>query len=262
VAYTLPPGGRRLAGAAEPDDQADLVAVVGRDHLAAGVQREAATVVDELVPHAQPALLRLAEVVGVAHARDAPLEVDRDDAVVRVALDGQVGRVDDGQLGLEGVRVVDVEVQLLLHAGDVGVGLLDVEARGGAELGVVADEAVDHDHVLTGDVLVLELGDPLALLAGDALLRARLGVVQHEEGRRLGPGKNLGLHVEVAVARLTGVRHLGRELLQLLGRRVHSHGFRIRQRGHLLRHRSRISSFEARLGRVGYRAGGRRGALG
>src|SRR5438270_483605 len=86
----------------------------------------ASIVEDELVPHAQPALLRLAEVVGVAHARDATIEVDGDDTVVGIALDGQVGRVDDGQLGLEAVRVVDVEVELLLHPGDVRVRLLDV----------------------------------------------------------------------------------------------------------------------------------------
>ncbi len=243
------------------DDEADLVAVVGRDHLASGVQRQAAAVVDELVPHPQPALLRLAEVVGVADAGDAVLEVHRDHAVVRVALDRQVRRVDDGELGLERVRVVDVEVELLLHPGDVGVRLLDVEARGGAELGVVTDEAVDDEHVLAGDVVVLELGDPLALLARDALLRAALRVVEHDEGGGLRACEYLGLDVEVAVTRLAGVGHLRRELLELLGRGVHTHGLRIRQRGHLLRHRSGISSLEARLGRVGYRAVGHPGGL-
>src|SRR3954447_911894 len=70
-AVLLREGRGGLARARQAHDQADLVAVVGRDDLAAGVQREAAAVVDELVPHPQPALLRLAEVVGVADAGHA-----------------------------------------------------------------------------------------------------------------------------------------------------------------------------------------------
>src|SRR5216684_1237323 len=49
----------------------------------------------------QPALLRLAEVVGVEDARDALVEVDHDQPVVREALRLQVRRVDDRQLGFE-----------------------------------------------------------------------------------------------------------------------------------------------------------------
>src|SRR4029079_19068318 len=92
---------RRLAGPGEADDQADALPVLGRDDLAARVERNPASVVDELVPHPQAALLRLPEVVGVEDARHALLEVDGDQAVVRVALGLQVGRVDDRQLALE-----------------------------------------------------------------------------------------------------------------------------------------------------------------
>ena len=150
-------GGRRLAGPGEADDQPTRLPLLGRDDLAAGVQRESAAVVDELVPHPQPALLRLPEVVGVEDPRHAVLEVDGDQSIVGVALGLEVGRVDDGQLRLELLVVGRREVELLLHTRDVRVGVLDVEPGGGAELGVVADVAVDHDHLLPGDVRVLPL---------------------------------------------------------------------------------------------------------
>jgi hypothetical protein len=54
------------------------------------------------------------------------------------------------------------KVELLLHPGDVRVRCLDVEPGGRAELGVVADVAVDDDHLLVGDVLVLALRPALA----------------------------------------------------------------------------------------------------
>ena len=78
--------------------------VLRGDDLAAGVHRQAALVVDDLVPHAQAALFGLAEVVGIENARDAVLEVDRNAAVVRVAGSGQVGRVDYGEFGSPPVR--------------------------------------------------------------------------------------------------------------------------------------------------------------
>src|SRR5262249_10827128 len=118
----------RLPGAGEADDQADALAALGGDDLAAGVERDPAAVVDELVPHPQAALLRLAEVVRVEDSSDAALEVDGDQAVVRVPAGLEVRRVDDRQLGLELVAVVGCEVELLLHARDVRVGGLDVEA--------------------------------------------------------------------------------------------------------------------------------------
>ena len=84
-----------------------------RDHLAAGVERQAAALVDELVPHPQAALLRLPEVVGVEDAGDVVLEIDGDQPLVGIALGLQVRRVDDGERRLEvlellgGRRVVE-----------------------------------------------------------------------------------------------------------------------------------------------------------
>jgi hypothetical protein len=107
-----------------------------RHHLAAGVQGQAAAVVHDVVPHPQPALLRLTEVVGVEHAGDVAREVDGDDPVVRVAGSGQVGRVDDRGVRLPGGRVVVVihgVVELLLHACHVGVGGLHDQPGPGAE---------------------------------------------------------------------------------------------------------------------------------
>src|SRR2546427_565626 len=69
----------------------------GRHHLAPRVQRQPTEVVGELVPHAQPTLLRLAEVVAVEHTRHASVEVDSDDAVTRVARRGEIRCVDDGE---------------------------------------------------------------------------------------------------------------------------------------------------------------------
>jgi hypothetical protein len=143
------------------------------------VQGQAAAVVDELVPHPEPALLRLAEVVRVEDARHPQVEVDADEAVVGVALRLQVGRVDDGQLGLV-VGVVGVEVELLLHAGDIRVGRLDVEPGRHAEVRVDADPTVDLDHLLPGDVGVLHVRPLLRLFAGDCPLRS-VGLVRDEE---------------------------------------------------------------------------------
>src|SRR2546430_13830578 len=61
----------------------------------------------------------------------------------------QIRRVDDGQLRLVDVPV-RVEVELLLHAGDVRVRGLDEESRRRAEVGVVADVAVDLHHLAAG----------------------------------------------------------------------------------------------------------------
>ncbi len=146
-------GRRRLAGAGQADDHEDLVAVGGRDDLQARVQRETALAVDDVVPHAQAALLRLAEVVGVQDARDVVVEVDRDHAVVRVARRRETGGVDHLDLRLGPVAALEVE--LLLHAGDVRVTLLHQQSRRRAHLGIVADVAVDLDHVVLGDVGVL-----------------------------------------------------------------------------------------------------------
>ena len=102
--------------------------------------------------------------------------------------DRQVGGVDDGQLRLDASVAVDVEEELLLHCGDVGVRLLDVEARRDAEVGCVADVPVDHEDVPTRDEVVLDLRDAVALLSCDRLMGAGLGVVAENEGRCLRAG--------------------------------------------------------------------------
>jgi hypothetical protein len=56
-----------------------------RHDLAAGVQREPAAVVDDVVPHPQAALFGLAEVVRIEHAGDVAVEVDGDEPVVRIS---------------------------------------------------------------------------------------------------------------------------------------------------------------------------------
>ena len=147
--------GRRLAGAREPDDHRHALACVRRDHLGARVQGDAAALVDELVPHPQDPLLRLAEVVGVEDPVHALVEIDEDEPVVGPARRLEVRRVDDHELGLEGVRLLDREPELLLHSGDVRVRGLDVETHGDTKLGLRAEPAVEEDHLLLGDVGVL-----------------------------------------------------------------------------------------------------------
>ena len=71
-------------------------------------------------------------------------------------------------------RLALVEVEEVLRAGDVRVARFDHEARRQPECRVVADVAVDHDHVLVADVGLLHLGDLGVLLAGDRLV-ARVG---------------------------------------------------------------------------------------
>ena len=207
-----------LAGAGEADDQQRLLAARGRDHLAAGVQRQPTLVVGELVPHAQAALLRLAEVVAVEDARDTGVEVDRDHAVVGVPGRVQLGRVDDRQHGLElAALVLVVEVQPVLHAGDVRVRRLDEQPRRDAMLGVVADVAVDDQHVLVADVRVLALGDVRALGAAHRLVGVLLGVVGDDVGAALASRDDLGLDVVVVELGVPGVGHPRGQLAQLRG---------------------------------------------
>ena len=186
------------------------------------MERQPAPVVDELVPHAQAALLRLAEVVRVEDPRHALLDVDHDQAVVGVALGLQVRRVDDGQLGLVLLRFIALEVELLLHPGDVRVRGLDEEPRRRPELRIVADETVDLDHLLARDVGVLRLRPALRLVARDRLVLP-VGLVRDEERRALRARGDLGRHVEVPVRRRARIGHLGCELLDFLGARVVDH---------------------------------------
>ena len=136
----------------------------------------------------------------------------------------QVGGVDHHQLGLpclaRGIGGIRREVELLLHARDVGVGLLDVEARAGTMLGVVADVAVDDHHRLLGDVRVLERRHAVVLGAVDDLLVGHRRVVGDDVGRAGGAAHHPRLHVVVAEARAARIRHAARELLQVGGGRV------------------------------------------
>src|SRR6266705_3149645 len=115
-------------------------------------------------------------------AGDVVVEVDRDHAIVRISGRGQPRRVDDLHLGL--AAVASLEVELLLHPRDVRVALLHHEAGGCPHVRIVADEAVDDDHVALGqgrvlsgtgpDVLV-PVGDDAAVVrggAGDLVLTA------------------------------------------------------------------------------------------
>ena len=173
---------RGLAGAGKADDQRHAILAFDGDDLATGMQGKPATVVDQLVPHPQAALLGLAKVVRVQDAGDVVLEVNRDQAVGWVALGLQARRIHNRQLWLEVLIAIQREVELLLHARDVGVGLFDDQAGRRAELWVVADVAIDHDHLLVFDVVVLDLRPLLALFAGDALVRVRLWRVGNDVG--------------------------------------------------------------------------------
>src|SRR6266487_3888525 len=189
-----------LAGAGQADDEDGGGDAVHRDDLAAGVQRQPAAVVDDVVPHPQAALLGLTEVVRVEHAGDVLAEVDGDDPVVRVAGGRQVRRVDDGRVRRPGGRVVVVPgrvVELLLHAGYVRVRGLHDQARPGAELPVRPDVTVDHHHVGAGDVGVLVSGDAVVLRAGDGLLGGIRRIID-DEGRPRAAGVDLRLDRHVA----------------------------------------------------------------
>src|SRR5262249_7140803 len=143
-----------------------------RDDLAAGVQGQAAAVVDDVVPHPQAALLGLAEVVRVEHAGDVGVQVDGDEPVVGVAGGFGVGCVDDGGIRRPRGRVVagfDRVVELLLHAGHVRVGRLHDQPRPGAELRIGSDIAVDHDHAGLSDIRVLDGRDAIIFGPGNGL---------------------------------------------------------------------------------------------
>jgi hypothetical protein len=211
-----------LPGAREADDECELLLAVRRrvrrERLRARVHGEAAPLVDEAVPHAQAAHLRLTEVVR-AHDAGRPLvEVDEDQALLVVLGDAQARGVDDGEL--RGPGLVAREVQLVLHGDDVRVALLHVQARTGAERRVGADVALQLDHVLLCDVGVLLRGVGLGLGTGHALLAVVL--VGDEEGRRREPGEDAGGVVEVAELGLDDARHVLQDPgAELLLRRVH-----------------------------------------
>src|SRR6185369_11167304 len=100
----------------EADDQPDALALFRRDDLATRVQRDPAAVVDELVPHPQAALLRLAEVVRVEDARHALLAVDLEQGVTRVFNSDYFGESKKGGLRMWNKLVYD-RGGIPLHAG-------------------------------------------------------------------------------------------------------------------------------------------------
>jgi hypothetical protein len=107
-----------------------------------------------------------------------------------------------------------------LHAGDVGVGRLDDQPGRDAVLARVPDEAVEDDHVLLGDVVVLEAGDALALIGADRLVGVVIRGVGDDVGRLLRAGQDLGLDVDVAELGQPGLGHGLGELAQLVGGRA------------------------------------------
>ena len=214
-----------LSGARQADDQQRLIAARGRDNLASGMQREPTLVVGELVPHAQPALLGLAEVVAVEDASDPGVEVDRDHTIVRIPGRVKVGRVDHRQHGREiRSRLLGFKVQPVLHAGDVGIGRFDVQPRRDAVLGIVADVPVDDEHVLVVDVGILARGNLGAVGPAHRLVGVLLGPVGDHVGAGLASRDNLGLNVVVVELRVPCVGHPRRQLAQLRGGGVPADG--------------------------------------
>jgi hypothetical protein len=84
-------------------------------------------------------------------------------------------------------RLGVVEIEHVLHAGDVGAVGLDVEPGRHPPLGGVADVAIDHDHLALRDVGVLQLADALPLVAVDGLVGIAVGVVGDDVGAPLRP---------------------------------------------------------------------------
>ena len=197
-------GGRRFSRAAEADDQEDALVAAHRDDLAARMHGEPAGVVDLLVPHPQAALLRFAEVVRIEDAGDAGVQVDEDRPVVRISGGRQVRRVDHRDLWLRAVRRV---VELLLHAGDVGVTRLDDQPGGRQKVRIIADDAIEHNHLLLADVVVLDLRPFPALLGPHGLRRVLLGAVGDDIGALGAAGVDPRLDVEVVVDGALRVRH-------------------------------------------------------
>ena len=87
-------------------------------------------------------------------------------------------------------------------------------------VGVVADEAVDLDHLLVGDVGVLERRDPVPLVPVDRLVRVALGIVGDDERAAGGPRQHRRLDVHGSVVGRPRRGHALGQLVQLLLRDV------------------------------------------
>ena len=211
-------GGRGLARPTEPHDQDDALLRAHRDDFAAGVHGEPARVVHLLVPHAEPALLRLTEIVGVEHPRDAGLEVDEDCPVAGIAGRREI-RCDDHRdfrLLACGGRIVQVP----LHARDVGVAGLDDQTGRREEARVVSDDPVEQHHILVADVRVLELGPLAAFLGCYGLRRVLMRTIRDDVCTFGAAGVDARLDVVVVVNRAPRIGHPGGELSKLISGRV------------------------------------------
>src|SRR5215471_2493122 len=90
-----------LACSGQPDDQTHPIAVTNRYNFAAGVERKPAAIINDLVPHAEAALLGLPKIITVENSCDAFSEVDSDQAVGRISWHSKVRRIDDCKPRLE-----------------------------------------------------------------------------------------------------------------------------------------------------------------
>ena len=108
----------------------------------------------------------------------------------------------------------------MLHAGDVRVGRLDVQTRRDTMLRIVADIAVDDEHVLLADVRVLARSDLRAFGAAHRLVAVLLGAIGDDVGAGLASRDNLGLNVVVVKRCVPGIGHLRRQLAQLRRGRI------------------------------------------
>jgi hypothetical protein len=110
-----------------------------------------------------------------------------------------------------------MEVEELLHTGDVRIGALDDQAGGGLDLGGVGDIAVDDDHLLLGGVPFLHLDDAGVLFAGHRLVATvLLRRVSDDVGGGRAPGVDAGEDVVVAEDGGLSVLHLAGELAEVL----------------------------------------------
>src|SRR5262249_9136748 len=81
--------GRGFACAGQPDYQTDAIAVAHGYDFAARVKSQPASVIDDLVPHAQPTLFGLAKVIAVEYPGDALFEIYRNQSIRWVARHGK-----------------------------------------------------------------------------------------------------------------------------------------------------------------------------
>ncbi len=209
---------RRFTGTGQTNDQTDFATFFHVKDLAAGVKCQATAFEDQLVPHPQSALFTLTEVIAVEDACYFVLEVDRDETIIGKAFSLEIRRIDDIELGAEVCVLLRgrSEVELLLHCRDIRIGLLDGKPGCGTSGRISTNKAIDYDHVLGLDVLVLKRCHFLCALEGDGLVTVRIGVVGDHEGRGLRACGNFNVDVVVPKFGLLCVWHRCNELTKSL----------------------------------------------